>query len=413
MSPFAVGKANTSRWYAGSDNIHVSSDAGLTFTNNGVPGTAYIEALHKTAIAMAVSDLNANKLYVSVSPFAQNTATYGLWYTPPANIRKSINGGTSFTTATGTLPDRIFTDITISPTNDDSVFVTLGGFGTTHIYVTDDGGVTWTPRGSGLPDVPFNCILMDAANTNILYAGCDFGVYVSPDRGANWYDYNNGFWDATYVMDLVLAPNNKLRAVTHGKGIFETNRWDGVVLPAAAFVSFTGVNENDVNHLNWLVSKENGLLRYEMERSTDGFKYTTLGQVNARNANNRQEYTFNDKPASGIPVVSYYRLRLVHVNGSHSYSDVVALRKILKYDFTILGNPFIASLNIRYTIPSLTPLHFRLYDERGALLRNEYHKPAAVAGSYSITGLENLTPGMYILNVEAGAYRKSLRVVKE
>jgi hypothetical protein len=413
MSPFAVGRANTNIWYAGSDNIHVSTNAGLTFSNNGVPGTAYIEALHKTAIAMAVSDLNANKLYVSVSPFAQNTSTYGLWYTPPANIRKSINGGTSFTTATGTLPDRIFTDVTISPTNDDSVFVTLGGFGTTHVYVTGDGGATWTPRGSGLPDVPFNCILIDAANTNILYAGCDFGVYVSNDRGANWYDYNNGFWDATYVMDLVLAPGNKLRAVTHGKGIFETTRWDGFVLPPVVFTSFTGVNENDMNKLNWLVSKENGLLRYEIERSTDGFKYTTLGQVNARNSNNSQQYTFNDKPASGIPVVSYYRLRLIHANGSHSYSGILVLRKILKYDFTILGNPFIASLNIRYTIPSLTPLHFRLYDVQGILLRNEYYKPPAVAGSYSITGLENLTPGIYILNVEVGSYRKSLRVVKE
>lgn len=53
--------------------------------------------------------------------------------------------------------------------------------------------------------MPFNTIMFDPNDKRIIYAGCDFGIYVSQDRGATWYDYNNGFWDATYVMDLTYA----------------------------------------------------------------------------------------------------------------------------------------------------------------------------------------------------------------
>lgn len=80
----------------------------------------------------------------------------------------------------------------ISPTNDDSVVVTLGGFGTAHVYITGNAyagaGTIWTPLGgiggSGrvnavLPDVPFNAIVFDPVDSKIIYAGCDFGVYVN------------------------------------------------------------------------------------------------------------------------------------------------------------------------------------------------------------------------------------------
>jgi hypothetical protein len=357
--------------------------------------------------------LNADKLYASVSPFAQNTSTYGLHYSPPANIRKSINGGSSFTTAAASLPDRIFTDITISPTNDDSVFVTLGGFGTTHIYVTGDGGSNWTPRGSGLPDVPFNCILIDSANANILYAGCDLGVYISPDRGANWYDYNNGFWDATYVMDLVFAPGNKLRAVTHGKGIFETDRWDGNLVLPVTVLSFSGSNAGNTNKLSWAVSQEYNLLHYEVQRSSDGYNYTTAGLAAAINSLHTHSYTFYDKPAAGLPPVSFFRLKIVNTDGTWLYSDVVILRQAGQYSFTVAGNPFSGSLNIRYSIPAAGPLFFRLYDQQGRLLRNEYYSATALTGVYSITGLQYLTAGMYVLRIEGEKYSRSLQVLKE
>jgi Secretion system C-terminal sorting domain len=413
MAPMAVSEANTARWYVGSDNIHISINSGGTFTGSGVPGTSYIEALHKPAVAIGVSDANALKLYASVSPFAQNTSSWGLFYTPPANIRKSTDGGTSFTTVTNGLPDRLYTDFAISKTFDDSVFVTLGGFGVTHIYVSGNGGSTWTPRGTGLPDVPFNTILIDSANRNILYAGSDFGVYVSPDRGANWYDFSGGLWDATYVMDLVFAPGNKIRAVTHGKGIFETARWNGLVTLPVYFNSFTAVNKGSYNELKWIVDQESNLSHYEVERSIDGFNYRVIKQVMARNSAVQTTYVANEYIGTNPAPVYYYRIKSVDRDGSYSYTDVIAVRISTKAKFEVLGNPFNNSLTMRYTVPQTGKLQISLVDMQGRVMRKEQLIASTGTGTYTINNLSALTAGTYLLNFEINNTRTTIKVLKQ
>lgn len=413
MAPMAVSEANTARWYVGSDNIHVSTNSGGAFTGSGVPGTSYIEALHKPAVAIGVSDADALKLYASVSPFAQNTGTWGLYYTPPSNIRKSTDGGTNFSTVTNGLPDRLYTDFAISKTFDDSVFVTLGGFGVSHVYVSGNGGGTWTPRSNGLPDVPFNTILIDSANRNILYAGSDFGVYVSPDRGANWYSFNGGLWDATYVMDLVFAPGNKIRAVTHGKGIFEATRWDGLVTLPVHFISFKALNNGTYNDLSWVVDQESDLSHYEVERSTDGFNFQKIRQVTARNSAVQITYAVNDFIGNNPPPVYYYRIKSVNQDGSYVYTEVVAVRLSAKGKFEILGNPFTNNINVRYTVLQTGSLTLSLFDMNGRLLRREQLVARAGTGTYTMNNVSAIPPGMYLLSFEMDKTRTTLKVLRQ
>lgn len=70
MAPMAISKSNPSIMYVASDNLHKSTSSGTAGSwngNNYSSATNYIEARHKTAIALAVSPVNANKLYVSTS----------------------------------------------------------------------------------------------------------------------------------------------------------------------------------------------------------------------------------------------------------------------------------------------------------------------------------------------------------
>ncbi|HSU28791.1 MAG TPA: hypothetical protein VLJ68_10440 [Chitinophagaceae bacterium] len=414
-SPLVVSPNNSSKWYAGSDNIHVSTDAGITFNNNdgaGTPQTAYIEALHKPAIAIAVSPSDNTKLYVSVSPFSQNLLTDALYYNPPANIRKSTNSGGSFSTVTGTLPDRIVTDFAISSTFDDSIFVTLGGFNTSHIYVSGDGGGTWTPRSTGLPNLPFNSILIDAVDPKILYAGCDFGVYVSNDRGANWYDFNNGFWDATLVMDLVAAPGNKIRAATHGKGIFEASRWDGLVTLPVTITSFTGLNRGVFNELKWNTEDEYNLSHYDLERSMDGYTFSRIQKIDARNSMAPSSYSYRDQLGSNPAPIYYYRLKSVNIDGSYAYSGIIMIRISSLGKFEVLGNPFVQSISVRYSVPQTGPVEFQLLDTKGSLLRKEKTIAGAGPGNYTMNGLSALPPGIYLLNIDMLENRTVFKVVK-
>lgn len=413
MAPMAVSENNTARWYVGSDNIHISTNSGGSFTGSGVPGTTYIEALHKPAVAIGVSDANAQKLFVSVSPFAQNTSTWGLYYTPPSNIRKSTDGGSTFSTVTNGLPDRLYTDFAISKTFDDSVFVTLGGFGVSHVYVSGNGGSTWTPRSNGLPDVPFNCILIDSANKNVLYAGSDFGVWVSADRGANWYSYNGGFWDATYVMDLVFTPGNKIRAVTHGKGIFEADRWDGLITLPVHFTSFKAVNRGNYNELTWITDQESDLSHYEVERSTDGFNFQKIKQVTARNSAIQTTYNTDDPIGNSPPPVYYYRVKSVNNDGSYVYTDVIAVRISTRGKFEVLGNPFTNTIKIRYTVPQTGNLVLSLLDMQGRLIRREEVMARMGTATYQMNNVSAVPPGMYLLTFDMDRNRTTLKVLKQ
>lgn len=422
MAPIGVSPANPNRWYVASDNLHVSTfNTGTntfgTFSNNnvsGIPLTNYIDALHKPAVSIGVSDLNANKLYISTSPFAQDISNDNVHYNPPARIRKSTDGGSTFTTVSSTLPDRFVTDFAISKTNDDSVFVTLSGFGTTHVYVTGDGGNSWSPRGSGLPDVPFNTIMFDPIDARILYAGSDFGVFVSQDRGATWFDFSNGMWDATYVMDLQPAPGNKIRAFTHGKGIFESNLWVYLQTLPVDFISFSGINSGSNNKLTWITAEEFNLARYEVERSTDGTNFQKVHEVNARNSTTESMYSITDFIGNSPAPVYYYRIRSRNQDGTYMFSDVIKIKvNNGNSKIEILGNPFRSSITFRYTVTQTGKLQYSLTDMTGRVYKREEFVVGAGSATYTINSLSGLPSGVYLLNIGIGNKRNTLKVIKQ
>lgn len=412
VAPLAFSQTSTGTVYLASDNLHKSTNSGASFSNDSYSGaTNYIEALHKTAIALAVSPTNANKLYVSTSPFAQyDNDDSRIYVTGQPNILKTTTGNTPFTSIKGTLPDRFVTDIAISKTNDDSVFITLGGFGTSHIYVTGNGGTSWTSRGAGLPDVPFNAIVIDPVNPNIIYAGCDFGVYVSADRGLNWYDYNNGFWDATLVMDLQISADNKLIAATHGKGAFKTGLLDASTLPVR-LIDFSGVNRSNYNELHWTVSQEQDLNKYELERSTDGVHYTRITTKNPAGSTSQITYTYNDPVLAGATEF-YYRLKIIDNDGKETYSSVIFIRTASKTKISVLINPFNDMIAIQYNMSKDAIINVGLYNASGALVRKEQYKATAGTGTYTIYGVGTIPSGIYFLRAEAADFKQSFKLLK-
>jgi hypothetical protein len=72
--------------------------------------------------------------------------------------------------------------------------------------------------------------------------------------------------------------------------------------------------------LNWTVSREDGLARYEVEESTDGRTFKYLGAVVPVNGQGPKDYEFtDDRLEQGY---NFYRLRMVDQDGSVQYSAV-------------------------------------------------------------------------------------------
>ncbi|MBN8685114.1 MAG: hypothetical protein J0L99_20880 [Chitinophagales bacterium] len=76
--------------------------------------------------------------------------------------------------------------------------------------------------------------------------------------------------------------------------------------------------------LQWETAQEQGFSHYEMERSSDGGQWETLGTVAAKGAG---YYDFEDRPRAALQAQTlYYRLRLADLNGAIRYSDIKAVQ---------------------------------------------------------------------------------------
>jgi photosystem II stability/assembly factor-like uncharacterized protein len=88
-----------------------------------------------------------------------------------------------------------------------------------YIYVTRDGGVSWTSLAAGLPAEHFvSVVRQDPVRPGLLYAGTDVGVWVSFDAGAHWQSLQRNL-PPVWVHDL-LVKDRDLVAATNGRGIW-------------------------------------------------------------------------------------------------------------------------------------------------------------------------------------------------
>ena len=160
-------------------------------------------------------------------------------------VSKTVNGGTTWTNVTGSLPmsNALITNIAISNTDSDKVWVTFSGYSaTTKVFKTTNGGTSWTDVNSeGLPNIPINTIVYkDDDVDDAIYIGADIGVYYLDNTSSNWVPYFNDLAHAK-VTDLeIYYPTDKLRAATYGRGLWQSDLYN-----ANTHCSITVTNTND------------------------------------------------------------------------------------------------------------------------------------------------------------------------
>lgn len=218
-----------------------------------------------TLDANAPSILYTGSKYVYKNASAPTSATWtpispdlvGTTYDNILNVHSAPNGGTSgslwVTTLNGkvwvtrdnasnwtdttksplpnnpVLPNRAATWITTHPSDASRAIVVFSGWNGSgsqpgHVFRTIDNGTTWTDISGALPDEPVFTVTVDPNHPNDVYIGTEFGVYVNTNgwAGSTWTKINNGQLPNVHVHQLEFSrANGKLRAVTHGRGIWE------------------------------------------------------------------------------------------------------------------------------------------------------------------------------------------------
>ena len=135
-------------------------------------------------------------------------------------VFRSTNGGTSFTQVD--TPGIYVSDVVVDRTDTQRVYSSLAGFSGVagqNVRRSTNGGTTWSAAGAGLPDIPVNALVIDPLQANRIWAGTDIGVYVSED-GADTWEYASNGMPKVAVFDLKARDNGRLLACTHGRSAY-------------------------------------------------------------------------------------------------------------------------------------------------------------------------------------------------
>lgn len=88
-----------------------------------------------------------------------------------------------------------------------------------YLYKTEDYGKTWTAINTGIPALHFTrAIRADKKRPGLLYAGTEYGLYISFDGGNQWKPFQLNL-PVTPVTDLLIK-NNELIVATQGRSIY-------------------------------------------------------------------------------------------------------------------------------------------------------------------------------------------------
>ena len=191
----------TGRLWIGGRSMWMSADRGENWRRSSTPFPALISAV-------AVHPANSDRVLAATAAghIARNTfATTATAWTPWTLVQ----------------PRQGFvSSLLFDPIDPTTVYATYAGFGGAHVWVSHDGGATWTARDGNLPDLPVHSIAVDPTDRDRLFLGTDLGVFVSLDRGATWAVENTGFANAV-TEAVFIAPGASGPAVyafTHGRG---------------------------------------------------------------------------------------------------------------------------------------------------------------------------------------------------
>ena len=365
-------------------------------TNNGGAWTAISGNVNGTGAVreMAISKSNPAILY----------ATTG------SSVFLSTDGGATFTNKTSGLPGRTITSVNVHPNDENVALLTFSGFGTSKVYKTTNMGNSWFSVSGNLPDSPTNDALIytyDVLNPNTYFVATDIGVFLTQNDGTNWVELPNNLPN-TVIMHLDYSHSNQmLRAGTHGRGVYEA--FIDFTVPVE-LSSFTAGSSDNTVLLSWSTATETNNLGFEIERKLKNQEWITIGFVNGKGTTTEiQNYDYVDD-YSQMPYegTALYRLKQIDYNGDYEYSEQLAVNLTFVpseyYVSQNYPNPFNPATTIKYSLPIESTVNINIYNSLGQMIE-ELISETQPKGDYELTwNAQNYSSGIYYYSFEVTSF---------
>ena len=206
-------------------------------------------------------------------------------------------------------------------------------------------------------------------------------------------------------MDEVRLYNRALSAA-------EITQLVGISLPLK-MGDFTAVKNNAGINLNWETLSEQNTAYFEIEKSTTGTDFTSIGKVAAKgNSSTKQNYSYTDNAVTAS--INYYRLKLVDIDNRFTYSNRIAVKNNDQQLMAIEVFPNPASAVLQVQMPSKQKETATMYiaDAAGKIV---YSKTIQLneGNNATIIPITQLASGMYQFMLESKTGKQTKSFIKQ
>jgi hypothetical protein len=179
-------------------------------------------------------------------------------------------------------------------------------------------------------------------------------------------------------------------------------------------INFQGnMNKNNKVTLNWTVADNETANSFEVERSSNGRDFTTVGVVFTSEKMGTENYTFYETTSGNDKVM--YRLKMIDKNREADYSRILIfqLKSTSSTNIKIIGNPVNDKLTFSYTSPATQSVDVKVYDMSGRIVLKNKVNSLEGSNVISLPLSSTLTTGMYIVEVNNGTGLQSSKFIKQ
>lgn len=179
-------------------------------------------------------------------------------------------------------------------------------------------------------------------------------------------------------------------------------------------MSFQGnMNKNNKVTLTWKVADNENANSFEIERSTNGRDFTTIGVVFASENIGTQNYTFYETYTGSDRVM--YRLKMIDKNREIDYSKILVFstKSISSSEIKIYGNPVKDQLTLSYSSNANQIVDVKVYDIAGKNLMSQKINSAEGNNLLNLPLNSTFKAGMYVVTVSNGTDIQTAKFVKQ
>ncbi len=262
------------------------------------------------------------------------------------------------------------------------------------------GTATYTASGNVLPNDsdPENFPITASLVTN----SADGNVVLDPS-GTFTFTPNPGFVGQLTTFTYMVCDNGSpalCSDITTVTIIFQTQG----SLPVT-IADFSADYSNSNVNVKWTSTIELNSDHFDIERSTDGINFKTVGTVKGQgNSSVRHDYTFNDDVSLSILNKNdlYYRLKQVDLDGKSAYTKVLVVRvyrtKSLQ-SLSVTPNPAINDIKVNVQVNENSYIVMKITNGSGIEVMRKTSRVSTGSNSLTLEGTSRLQAGVYFLEV--------------